>query len=86
MISLQLEETTPDDDDDTIRIAPPNRGWALPKERKVTHLNESQIKYLNEKFDEGVQQTIRWKPEEVSAEMQRKRDLKNRFYSHQPSF
>ncbi|CAF1594343.1 unnamed protein product, partial [Didymodactylos carnosus] len=80
MISLQLEEATPDDDDDdTIRITP-DRGWALPKERKVTRLNESQIKYLTEKFDEGVQQRIRWKPEEVSAEMQRKKDLKNRLY------
>ncbi|CAF0879942.1 unnamed protein product [Didymodactylos carnosus] len=75
-----LEETTPNDDDDTIRIKPPDRGWALPKDRKVTRLNESQIKYLTEKFHEGVQQRIRWKPEEVSAEMQRKKDLKNRFY------
>ncbi|CAF1474329.1 unnamed protein product [Didymodactylos carnosus] len=33
-----------------------------------------------EKFDEGVQQRIRWKPEEVSAEMQRKNDLEDRFY------
>ncbi|CAF1207670.1 unnamed protein product, partial [Didymodactylos carnosus] len=81
MFSLQLEETTPGDDDDTIRITPPDRGWALPKERKVTHLNESQVKYLTEKFDEGIQQRIRWKPEEVSAEMQRKKDLNNRFYS-----
>ncbi|CAF4633327.1 unnamed protein product, partial [Didymodactylos carnosus] len=79
IISLQLEETTPADDDDTIRITP-DRGWALPKERKLTRLNESQIKYLTEKFDEDVQQRIRWKPEEVSAEMQRKKDLKNRFY------
>ncbi|CAF1632325.1 unnamed protein product, partial [Didymodactylos carnosus] len=58
IISLQLEETTPADDDDAIRITP-DRGWALPKERKLTRLNESQIKYLTEKFDEGVQQRIR---------------------------
>ncbi|CAF1544100.1 unnamed protein product [Didymodactylos carnosus] len=42
------------DDDDTIRITP-DRGWALPKERKLTRLNESQIKYLTEKFDEDVE-------------------------------
>ncbi|CAF0769514.1 unnamed protein product [Didymodactylos carnosus] len=70
---VELEETTPAADDSTIRITPPDRGCALPKERKVIRLTESQIKYLTEKFGEGVQQTIRWKPEEESAEMQRKR-------------
>ncbi|CAF0767298.1 unnamed protein product [Didymodactylos carnosus] len=46
----------------------------------MSRLNESQIQYLTEKFDEGVQRRIRWKPEEVSAEMQRKNDLKDKFY------
>ncbi|CAF1359728.1 unnamed protein product [Didymodactylos carnosus] len=50
------------------------------KRTKVSRLNESQIQYLTEKFDEDVQQRIRWKLEEVSGEMQRKNDLKDRFY------
>ncbi|CAF1594487.1 unnamed protein product, partial [Didymodactylos carnosus] len=29
-----MEETTLDDGNDTNRITPPDRGWALPKERK----------------------------------------------------
>ncbi|CAF1127014.1 unnamed protein product [Didymodactylos carnosus] len=40
-----MEETTLDDGDDTNRITPPDRGWALPKERKyLKAIREKQTK------------------------------------------
>ncbi|CAF1030815.1 unnamed protein product [Didymodactylos carnosus] len=73
-----MEETTLDDGDDTNRITPPDRGWALPKERKC-HISMN-LRYNISLRSSMLQQRIRWKPEEVSAEMQRKNDLKDRFY------
>jgi hypothetical protein len=45
-------------------------GWALPKTRKVTRLTSKQIEYLTGKFNDGVENKIRWKPEAVAAEME----------------
>ncbi|CAF0886741.1 unnamed protein product [Didymodactylos carnosus] len=69
LVSVALQNTTGTANRDSIR---PNLtdGWALPKIRTVTWLTSKQIEYLTNKFDDGIKNNIRWKPEVVVAEME----------------
>ncbi|CAF1563190.1 unnamed protein product [Didymodactylos carnosus] len=67
LISVLLEAWSQDHSVPSQRLP---RGWALPKERTQTRLNPVQIRYLTDKFDQGLKEKIRWKPEEMAAEMQ----------------
>ena len=48
--------------------------WAPPKWGKITPLTSKQIEYLVNKFNDGIKNTIRWKPEAVTAEMEHLKD------------
>jgi len=69
LVSVALQNTTSTANRDSIK---PNLtdGWALPKIRKVTRLTPKQIEYLTNKFNDGIKNNIRWKPEAVVAEME----------------
>ena len=69
LVSLVLQNAISIDQRDSIK---PNlaNGWALPKIRKVTWLTSKQIGYLTGKFNDGIKNNTRWKPEAVAAEME----------------
>jgi hypothetical protein len=69
IVFLDLQNTVSIGNQDLIR---PNLtdGWALPKVRKVTRLTPKQIEYLTSKFNDGIKNNIRWKPEVVATEME----------------
>jgi hypothetical protein len=69
LVSIVLQNAT---GTRTLNSIKPNLtdGWALPKVRKVTRLTSKQIEYLTGKFNDGIKNNIRWKPEAVAAEME----------------
>ncbi|CAF3420316.1 unnamed protein product [Rotaria socialis] len=69
LVSVALQNTTTTANRHAIRQNLSN-GWALPKIRKVTRLTPKQLEYLTNKFNDGIKNNIRWKPETVAAEME----------------
>ncbi len=49
-------------------------GSSKLKIRKVTRLTPKQIEYLTSKFNDGIKNNTRWKPEAVAAEMESLKD------------
>ncbi|CAF4615749.1 unnamed protein product, partial [Didymodactylos carnosus] len=70
VISILLEARSQDHSVPSQRLP---HGWALPKERTQTRLNPVQIRYPTDKFDQSLKEKIRWKPEDVAAEIQQKK-------------
>jgi hypothetical protein len=78
MISILLENTANKSSSTSTPMVLPE-GWALPKPRRKTRLTEKQINYLTQKFDEGIEKNMRWKPESVVAQMETLK-VNNAFY------
>jgi hypothetical protein len=60
-------------------ISPLPKGWALPVRKQNTQFSEKQHRYLQEKFDEGVQDVKHWKPKETVLHMEMLK-VNNKFY------
>ncbi|CAF1444867.1 unnamed protein product [Didymodactylos carnosus] len=73
LVSVVLRNTTDAVHLDSQSLKLPE-GWALPKARKVVRLTPKQIEYLTNKFNDGIKNNTRWKPEAVAAEMEYLKD------------
>jgi hypothetical protein len=69
LVSVALQNTTSIANRDSTRSNLTD-GWDLPKPRKVTRLTPKQTEYLTNKFNDGVKNNKRWKPEAVTAEIE----------------
>ena len=69
LVSVAIQSAVSNSNQDSIKSTLTD-GWALPKVRKVTRLTPKQIEYLTNKFNDGIKNSIRWKPEAVAAEME----------------
>jgi len=69
LVSVALQNTTSIANRDSTRSNLTD-GWDLPKPRKVTRLTPKQTEYLTNKFNDGVKNNKRWKPEAVTTEIE----------------